>query len=130
MCLTKDTSWHPDERLKKSLADACAGASLQLKNPDRMKPAVLDRRFKYAAAGLKLASDNIHVLDAVQRILAETRDQGDNLALRAALLAGLQPDTMHFVEGTMALLDNKHDEAIKHLRLAQESRNECSRNPE
>ncbi len=108
----------PDERLKNALVEACAGASLQLKNPDRLKPAVLDRRFKYAAAGLKLASDNMHVLDAIQRLLAETRDQGD-VALRGTLLASLEPDTLHFVEGTLALLDNKFDDAIKHLRLAQ-----------
>lgn len=117
--LNEGRSLANDQRLTKALAESLAAASLQPNNPNRLALSTLDQRFKYAAAALKVDPSNVFVLDAITRILAETRDHHDKTALRASLVQGLDPDTMNFVRGTMALLDGREDEAIKHLQLAK-----------
>ena len=108
-----------NERLVAGLADAYAGASLRLGKPDRLNPEIIDQRFAYAVAALKTSPGSPRVLDAVQKILAETRDHEDKVELRDSLYERLTPEMSHFVSGTLALLDDNVDDAIKHLRLAQ-----------
>jgi hypothetical protein len=111
-----------DARLTAALGEALANASLQLDNKTRLDPQVLTQRLAYAASALKVAPDNAIVLDAVVTILSETRNvqHDDEQAgdLRRAILSGLRPEILHFVEGTLALLDGRNEEGVKHLQLA------------
>ena len=71
---------------------------------------------------LQLAPKSPHVLEAVVRLAIECGEaDSDRLKrVREALLRGVSPAAMHFVEGTVLLMAGENDAARHHLELAQE----------
>ncbi len=69
---------------------------------------------------LELAPNSQLVMDEVINLLFECRANKNNeiATVRSALAQGLDPKAVHFVRGTLALFENRAEEARKELELA------------
>lgn len=85
-------------------------------NPDR----VLIRRLQLVTEALTIAPENSVVVEAAVQLILNCRDNSEDevRTLRVSLLRGISPEAVHFVEGTIALLDGDTDTALKRLDLA------------
>jgi tetratricopeptide (TPR) repeat protein len=92
---------------------------------ERMKRSVgvresLAERGPLLYQALELAPTSPVVLEAVVQFSIECSEVEDRelRAVRKKLLAGVEPAAMHFIEGTVALMNGDHEPAEHHLSLA------------
>ncbi len=113
---------NPDPAISNTAAVVMCKGSDILKADSAKNPNLLVKRFDLVRNAIDLSPKNGEVLDSLLDIVIETRTNQNNEVnvLRQAMLAGISPGPSHFVEGTIALLDGKIDEAVNHLDLAQD----------
>ncbi len=106
-------------RLNKALSDLLVYESVQLAQNDNTPRGLIERMSK-----LKQAADadptNPDVLEAITQVCFEAaKSEDDQLTvLRESLVQNIDPDTSHFILGTIALNEGKVEEAAQHLELA------------
>lgn len=83
-------------------------------------PQTLLDRLKLCRQALELAPNSGFVMDCVVNLMFQIRNNENQevMALRTALVQGLDEDSVHFIRGTVALLNSNFDEAKLHLEIA------------
>lgn len=115
--LLKGTDPAGAAKLQEAGAEAYIHWSNRLATPNRKN---ILQRLNHAYRALQLAPNNQIVLDSTIKLLiaASKNEQGEFDQVRQAMLKGLEPASMHFVEGTVALLNGDRESARTHLELA------------
>lgn len=108
-----------NEKYQSALAEALAYKAARL-STKKSNPDVVLQRMSLVLDAAKLAPNNALVVESLIEMLIEFRkDQNQEIAvLREAALQGLSPEAVHFVRGTIALMDNQMEDAQTHLKLA------------
>ncbi|MFO0941581.1 MAG: tetratricopeptide repeat protein [Pirellulales bacterium] len=111
-----------DETLK-TLAGEAYVYRIRRKNNDNSS---LQDRLEDSKRALILAPNSQVVMDEVIGLLFECRtNKNDAIAsVRATLAQGLDPKAVHFVRGTLALFENRAEEAKKELEQASSDGNQ------
>jgi predicted Zn-dependent protease len=80
----------------------------------------LVKRLQILHAAVRIAPTDPAIGSSIAKLLIECRDSvsPEVSRLKSSLLAGTDPVSTHFIRGTLALLDNKYEEAKSQLELA------------
>lgn len=116
--LTGASGWSADVRLSQGAAEALALYALRLKQNDSTRNGEsLAKRLDAIKRAVDLAPNHAMVIDVLTQILIECRESANQelLVVRRSLLNGLAPETMHFIEGTIALLNDDVATAESHF---------------
>jgi predicted Zn-dependent protease len=109
------------------LLQGAMGEALVLKGDQlarrKQTPELIVQRMQTIHRAVMIAPNNPLVIDALIDITLQFRNNENREAevLREAALQGLDPESVHFLRGTMALMDNNIAEAKTHLELAAKS---------
>jgi len=106
-------------RLNNTNAELLILESTWLAATDKTPRGLIERMSKLKqAAGAD--PTNAHVLEAITQICFEAAESNDNelQILRESLIQNIDPDTSHFILGTIALNEGNVAEATQHLELA------------
>jgi tetratricopeptide (TPR) repeat protein len=108
-----------NEKYQGALAEALAYKAARL-STKKSNPDLVLQRMTLVLDAAKLSPNNALVVESLIEMLIEFRkDENQEIAvLREAALQGLSPEAVHFVRGTMALMDNQIEDAQTHLKLA------------
>ncbi len=117
-----DLSRQQDQELRTAAAEALTVYERRLAE-QLTSPETLMKRLQVLQSALQIAPDNSRVIDAVIGVLFECRKDRNQevLTLKTAIVKGIDPQSAHFIRGTVALLDNNMAEARIHLELAAKS---------
>ncbi len=117
-----ELSHQQDQELRTAAAEALALYEKRIAQ-QTSSPETLMKRLQVLQSALQLAPDNTNVIDAVIEVLFECRENRNEevLTLKTAIVKGIDPESAHFIRGTVALLDNNIAEARVHLELAAKS---------
>lgn len=112
----------PDTKIQNAMAEALIYQGDKIAR-GRKSPESLALRIQIVHRAATLAPNNPLVVEALVDLLIQCRnDQNQESAiLREAALQGLDPESVHFIRGTIALMENRPDEAKTHLALASKS---------
>ncbi len=106
-------------RLNNATSDILVTESRNLAETDKSPRGLIERlsKLKQAAAA---DPTNPHLLDAITQACFEAAESKDNelLILRESLVQNIDPDTSHFILGTIALNEGNMEVATQHLELA------------
>ncbi len=111
----------PEDRLRlgKTTSDILVAEAQEMAKTNKTPRGLIERMSKLKQA---VAADptNRNVLEAVSQACFEAAESKDNelLILRESLVQNIDPDTSHFILGTIALNAGKIAEATQHLELA------------
>lgn len=110
-----------DDRVINELANAYVFHSNKLATTSS-RPETLLQRVQLLHQAVSIAPRNPTVVEAVISFAIQCKDNKNEevVTLREATVQGIDPQSVHFVRGTIALLDNKIDEAMAHLELASQ----------
>ncbi len=113
-----------DVKLKIAAADALV--QLSNRSRDSSGGGSIELRMKTLKAALEIASESPIVIDAVTDLVLQVRkdDAVEASQLREALVKGMSADIGHFIEGTVALLENDVEKAQIHLFQAAKGNRE------
>ena len=108
-----------NEKYQTALAEALAYKAARLSNQPST-PELVVTRMNLVHSASKLAPNNPVVVESLIEMLIEYRsDENQEIAvLREAAINGLSPEAVHFVRGTISLMDNNLVDARTHLKLA------------
>lgn len=111
-----------DPLLKSAMGEALVLKGDQLARR-KQTPDLIVQRMQTIHRAVMIAPNNPLVIDALIDITLQFRNNQNREAevLREAALQGLDPESVHFLRGTMALMDNRMAEAKTHLELAAKS---------
>lgn len=112
----------PSQELENALGEAIVLKADQIARGKQTPIALVERmQLIHRAAGI--APNNPLVVEAIIDLVLQVRnnEHAEVATLREAALQGLDPASLHFVRGTIALLDNNVEEAKIHLQLAAKS---------
>lgn len=112
----------PSPELQNAMGEALVLKGDQIARGKKTPIALVQRmQLIHRAAGI--APNNPLVVEAIIDLVLQVRNnENEEVAtLREAALQGLDPESLHFVRGTIALLDNNVEEAKIHLQLAAKS---------
>ena len=106
-------------RLEKTTSDILVAQSQELAKSNKT-PRGLIERLKLLKQAVAADPTNRNVLEAVTQACLEAAESKDNemLILRESLVQNIDPDTSHFILGTIALNAGNIAEATQHLELA------------
>jgi predicted Zn-dependent protease len=109
----------PSPELQNALGEALVLKGDRLAR-GKQSPNILVERMQVIHRAATLAPNNPLVVEAIIDIVLQFRNNQNQeiQILREAALQGLNPESVHFVRGTIALLENRRDEAKTHLELA------------
>lgn len=109
----------PSPDLQNALAEALVLKGDRIARGKQTPDAIFER-MQVIHRAATLAPNNPLVVEAIIDIVLQFREnQNEEIrVLREAALQGLSPESVHFVRGTIALLENRPDEAKIHLELA------------
>ena len=109
----------PSPELQNALGEALVMKGDRIARGKQTPNAIVER-MQVIHQAATLAPNNPLVVEAIIDIVLQFRDnQNEEVRiLREAALQGLNPESVHFVRGTIALLENRPDEAKIHLELA------------
>ena len=126
LLLQEGLSLTGDPDFRKAGAEAMVAWADRLKQTSTRENDGLIQRLDLIMKALKLGSDNPIVTERAVQIILECRDnQSDQvLTMRKALISGVSPEAIHFVEGTIALLDGDLENAMTKLSIASEHSNQ------
>jgi tetratricopeptide (TPR) repeat protein len=112
----------PDMQIQNAIAEAYIYQGDKIAR-GRQTPEALAQRIQIVHRAATLAPNNPLVVEALVDLLIQCRDDKnqESATLREAALQGLDPESVHFIRGTIALMENKPDEAKTHLALASKS---------
>jgi tetratricopeptide (TPR) repeat protein len=112
----------PNEKIQNSIAEALIFKGDKIAR-NRQSPNSLAQRVQVVHQALKLAPNNPLVVEALVDLLLQCHknESQESLILKEAALQGLDPESVHFIRGTIALIDNNTAEAKIHLELASKS---------
>ncbi len=113
-----------DQRLARMLGSVLAVWENRLVREDD-GPRNLLKRLQIVHAAIKVSPNDPTIGQAAIQVLIQCRDTQDPAVaqLRKAILSGEALASSHFIRGTMALLQNRFDEALEHLRIASDDSN-------
>lgn len=106
-------------RLDKTTSDILVAQSQELAKSNKT-PRGLIERMKMLKQAVAADPTNRNVLEAITQACLEAAESKDNemLILRESLVQNIDPDTSHFILGTIALNAGNIAEATQHLELA------------
>jgi tetratricopeptide (TPR) repeat protein len=112
----------PDEKIQNAMGETLIFKADKIAR-NKQTPNSLAQRIQIVHEALKLAPNNPLVVEALVDLLIQCRknEMQEVAILREAALQGLDPESIHFIRGTIALLDEDIDEAKTHLELASKS---------
>jgi predicted Zn-dependent protease len=89
----------------------------------KQTPDLIVQRMQTIHRAVTIAPNNPLVIEALIDVTLQFRNNQNREAevLREAAFQGLDPESVHFIRGTMALMDNNMAEAKTHLQLAAQS---------
>lgn len=110
------------EKLGSAIGDALVYYASRLYKEKPPSESLL-QRLKVISNALRFAPSNQNVINAVVEIVFECHKNTDQqvVTLRSALLDGTSADAVHFVRGTLELLDGKLESGRQHLEIANAS---------
>ncbi len=108
-----------DPQLAMAIGGALVAWSNRLGNADK-SPQTLIKRLQILRGAVQRSPSNPVVSEAIIQLALECRENANEEAgaLRTALINGLDPQMVHFIQGTALLQDGKYDDAKKELELA------------
>lgn len=108
-----------NEKYQNALGEALAYKAARLSS-QKSSPELVVTRMNLVHEASKMAPNNPVVVESLIEMLIEYRqDTNQEIAvLREAAFQGLSPEAVHFVRGTIALMDNNIADAQTHLQLA------------
>lgn len=111
-----------DQKYKNAIAEAYIHKCNEI-GKGKQSADDLIQRIRIVHQALIISPKNPLVVDTLLDLLIQCRDnQNDELnVLKEATIQGLDPESLHFLRGTIALMENKNDEAKTHLDLASKS---------
>lgn len=112
----------PNEKLQNAIAEALIYKGDKIAR-NRQTPNSLAQRVLVVHQALKLAPNNPLVVEALVDLLIQCHknESDETNTLKEAALQGLDPESVHFIRGTIALIENNTTEAKTHLELASKS---------
>lgn len=112
----------PDIKIQNAMAEALIYQGDKIAR-GRQTPQALAQRIQIVHRAATLAPNNPLVVEAIVDLLIQCRDDKnqESAVLKEAALQGLDPESVHFIRGTIALMENKTEEAKTHLELAAKS---------
>lgn len=108
-----------DQKYQAAMAEALAYKSTLL-SKEKKTPQLTLQRLTLMLNASTLAPNNPFVVETLVQLLFEIKkdDNAEIASLREAATQGLPPEFVHFVRGTLALMDNQLEDAQRHLKLA------------
>jgi tetratricopeptide (TPR) repeat protein len=112
-------SQREDQELRVAAGDALIALFTRLSSQSKA-PEVLLQSLQVVKAAMDVAPESPTVIDAVIEILLRCKDNKNSEVevLKQALVKGVTPDSVHFIRGTVALMNNDFETAKTHLELA------------
>ena len=110
-----------DPRLLEAVAEASVASADRIRRTEPKSPENLVRRLQLIKQAIDASPSSAIANEGVVQIAIECADDKENevAVLRTALLQGVQAETMHFVQGTVALMRGDVAAAEMHLNLIE-----------
>lgn len=110
-----------DEDLALAGAETLVAWALKLKQTEAKGTSAVVKRMDLLNKASQLAPKSEMVLNAIVEVAIECaeNDSAEVSELRRGLLSGMSPDSLHFIEGTVALYKGDLKQADFHLGLAE-----------
>ena len=108
-----------DKTLLDAGAEALVALAIRIQRSEGDTPTALLQRLGYIKKATEISPTSQLAVEALVQITIECAENKNKqiAALRSAMLQGVSTDTAHFVEGTVALFDNRLEEAERHFGL-------------
>lgn len=112
----------PDVKIQNAMAEALIYQGDKIAR-GRQTPQALAQRIQIVHRAAVFAPNNPLVVEALVDLLIQCHNDKnqESETLKEAALQGLDPESVHFIRGTIALMENKTEEAKTHLELAAKS---------
>jgi predicted Zn-dependent protease len=110
------------EKLQAASAEVLVQFVVRLNSQGKPNETLL-QRLKVVNTALRVAPNNNAVINAVIEIVLECEQNKDQqvAALRSSLLKGAAPEAVHFIMGTLDLIEGRVDSGLSHLEIAKSS---------
>ncbi|MFO1066400.1 MAG: hypothetical protein U0892_21285 [Pirellulales bacterium] len=118
-CLLDGFVGTSEPKLKYVAAEALLAQVERIRSEQPGRKSLL-QRLEWTQQASNLAANHPQVIEATIQLILECKSNKDDEleTLRLGLLRGLDPKSTHFIQGTLALMDGKVNEAKTHLELA------------